>query len=52
MGKTADLDPKIKPALDLIGEGSHCNQSSVPGTSSNVTGGASGYGQDRKDRQL
>ena len=38
-GKAADLAAKVKPAVDLIGRGSPQHQSSVTGTTSNVSGG-------------
>jgi hypothetical protein len=38
-GKAADLASKVKPALDLIGKGPAQHQSSVSGTTSNISAG-------------
>src|SRR5438270_911522 len=38
-GTAADLAKRVKPAVDLIGHGSAKHQTSVSGTTSNVTGG-------------
>lgn len=38
-GTTADLAKRVKPAVDLIGHGSPTHQSTVSGSTSNVSGG-------------
>jgi hypothetical protein len=38
-GKAADLAAKVKPAVDLIGHGSPQHQSSVTGTTANISAG-------------